>query len=195
MSSYLNNRDPKFISSMAYFKSFDTFKGRTFEWTWRHFCRLLRTATNIYGFLRTSEDICELMGIYTGFYGLLGTCHRGLQKSVDVHRSPRKSEVHRSPQKLQYVPKALMAKWKEDNFLDVKWFRGAHVLNLDKIHQVKEWMEQMRPALIESLSLCCHVRRSIRREDRLWYDCNSSQWRSKRVFKATTQIQETWVKI
>ena len=61
--------------------------------------------------------------------------------------------------------KVVIAKRNQDNFLDEKWFRGAHILNLDKVRQVKEWMEEMSPVLMESMSLCRHVQRSKRRED------------------------------
>ena len=62
--------------------------------------------------------------------------------------------------------KVMVAKRNATDFLDENWFRGAHILNLHHIRQVKEWMEEVAPALIESVSLCKHVQRSKNREDR-----------------------------
>jgi hypothetical protein len=60
----------------------------------------------------------------------------------------------------------LIARRKGDKFVDEKWFIGAHVLNLHRVKPLKEWMDEVTPALLKSISLCRHVRRSTNREDR-----------------------------
>lgn len=60
----------------------------------------------------------------------------------------------------------LLADRHGDKFIDENWFRGAHVLNLHCIRQLKDWMEEVTPALLKSISSCTHIRRSGQREDR-----------------------------
>jgi len=61
--------------------------------------------------------------------------------------------------------KKLLAAHPGDKFVDEKWFRGTHVLNLDRFLPLKEWMDEVGPALLNSLSSCRHIRRSPDRED------------------------------
>jgi hypothetical protein len=61
--------------------------------------------------------------------------------------------------------KKLLAAHPGDKFVDEKWFRGAHVLNLDRFLPLKEWMDEVGPALLNILSPCRHIRRSPDRED------------------------------
>jgi len=46
-----------------------------------------------------------------------------------------------------------------------KWFFGAHVVNLRRIRQIREWMDSVIPVLMDTLSSCKPIRRSKHRED------------------------------
>ena len=50
--------------------------------------------------------------------------------------------------------------------LKKEWFRGIHGLNLDNVCQIKEWMQEVTPALIRNVFLRRHIKRPKKREDR-----------------------------
>ena len=49
-------------------------------------------------------------------------------------------------------------------YLLERWFMGAHVVNLDKIRPIREWMNSMVPILEENVKCRRHVKRSAKRE-------------------------------
>jgi hypothetical protein len=53
-----------------------------------------------------------------------------------------------------------------DEFVDEEWFVGAHVTNLDKIAQVKSWMNDAVPVLKESVKKLREIGRSQKRESK-----------------------------
>ena len=61
--------------------------------------------------------------------------------------------------------KHILAERNDDSYVKKKWFRGIHVLNLDNVRQIKEWMEEVTSTLIRNVFLRRHIKRSKKRED------------------------------
>ena len=85
--------------------------------------------------------------------------------------------------------KIVLADRKGEHFIDEQWFVGLHVLNLDRIRQVREWMEAVSPGLRESVKKLKAIRRAKTREE------PEQRARGSRMYATGTHIdQNGWIR-
>lgn len=74
--------------------------------------------------------------------------------------------VSKECSKTDHEVQEIIAKRHPDTFVQEDWFFGAHVLNLDTIRQVREWMDAAVPILLKNVLKRRPVKRSVMREDK-----------------------------